>query len=194
MAKLSGIFEDLYDFESITADDVAIFLKIKVEAHVLENFIANRIIYPQTVPVNSYDLSIDLALLKAYLKKRSSYFYDPGKNKITIPLEYRTRFGDINSFITSLIDVLNLGKITQVFLGKDRGSKLIGSVVSPILPLNKDILATKINGEIYHLRRGSIINLPFNDHHIRLQIEDEPEVITPGGDLGILFDLRDKQL
>ena len=68
MPKFSGLFDSFDNLEKINVENVASFLKNPPQLISLENYLANRILYPQTLPLTEENLEIDLAILREALK------------------------------------------------------------------------------------------------------------------------------
>ena len=85
MPKVSGIFEKFKDLEQIPIDDISRWLKPQPE-YFLENFIANRLLYPQVLPLTIQDLEIELAILKEVVKR------DPKHKTHDLQIEFLHRF------------------------------------------------------------------------------------------------------
>lgn len=83
MAKLVGFFESFDNLDLIPVEEIAKKLKIRSQLIELENFLANRILYPQAVPTTSIDMETDEVILDMALKI----------NKIKkLPQNFKTRF------------------------------------------------------------------------------------------------------
>lgn len=128
MNKLIGVFENFRYLDQIPTSDISKWLKTKINDTDLENFIGNRIIYPQTLPMNSLELEIDLAIFREALKRQPEVLYDRRLNKIIIPGEFQQRFGTFERLIKAITEVLILKKNTKIYLKEDNNIKLIGSI------------------------------------------------------------------
>lgn len=68
MTKLVGFFESFDNLDLIPVEDIAQKLKIRSQLIELENFVANRILYPQAIPTTSIDMETDMVILDMALK------------------------------------------------------------------------------------------------------------------------------
>ena len=68
MAKLIGFFESFDNLDLIPVEEIAKKLKIRSQLIELENFVANRILYPQAIPTTSIDMETDIVILEEALK------------------------------------------------------------------------------------------------------------------------------
>lgn len=83
MAKLVGFFESFDNLDLIPVEEIAKKLKIRSQLIELENFVANRILYPQAIPTTSIDMETDILILDIALK------INKGKK---LPKNFKTRF------------------------------------------------------------------------------------------------------
>src|SRR5687767_12024497 len=68
MPKLSGLFDSFENLDQIEAENLLPWLKAPPNPVQLENYLANKILYPQTLPLSEVDMKIDLAILREALK------------------------------------------------------------------------------------------------------------------------------
>ncbi len=194
MPRLSGVFDQFANLDNITAEDINRWLKVKIEQHALDNFIANRIYYPQTIPMTVQEMEIDLALLREALKSGDKKFYNLSTNKIIIPDEFVNRFYPTYQLVTAFIDglKLSLNEITQVFLQQAGTKKLVGSIFLPATIPEKNPVSIKIGQQKYELRLNTLTLLPINQIGLKITIEQDKELVIDGGSIGIFVDLRRK--
>ena len=128
MNKLIGVFEYFRYLDQIPTSDISKWLNTKIKETDLENFIGNRIIYPQALPISNLELDIDLALFREALKRQPEVLYDRRLNKIIIPIEFQTRFGSFEKLIKAITEVLILKSDTQIYLKEEGNIKLIGAI------------------------------------------------------------------
>lgn len=189
MPKLSGVFEQFRGLDQIPIADVARWLKNKDDTHLLDNFIANRIIYPQTLPLTKIELEIDLAIFREAIKKEPRVLYDLEQKRINLSDEFIYRFGSVENLLTALIEALGINGLNYIFLKKAQGNELIGSMVTPESIPNGVIVSTLINNQNLGLKNGEMHILPFKDSKLDVKIESSKEVLAAGGNLGLIIDL-----
>lgn len=192
MSKLTGVFELFRFLDQIPTSDINRWLKSELETHQLENFIGNRILYPQTLPITKQEMEIDLAIFREALRRQPEILFDKNGKKIVIPEEVENRFGSIETLLRSCIEAVSPGETRFVYTKKLTGNKLIGSIVSPQNFSNELIVTVTINDQVLGLRGGQIILLPFRDTHLLIKIGNW-EVFASGGDLGLMVDLRGRE-
>lgn len=190
MPKLLGLYDQFKDIDKISGEDVLKWLSGKRELHLVENFIGNRILYPQTLPVTKEDLNLDLALLKEIVKRNPTYFYDATSKKIVLTAEIIARFGNFSNLIIALMDCLNLEGLTYIYLKSLNDISLQGSVVSFAKFIKEDPVTVGFNGTFTKFKLGQIIFKPFTDKHIRIVVDGMQELVASGGNLGLIIDLR----
>lgn len=191
MPKLIGIYEIYKEAENIPIDNIIRWIHFRIEPHHLENFIANRLLYPQTLPLTSLDFEIDLAILREVIKKKPNLLVNSETNKITIPESLILRFNKIELILKCILDVLKIkGVVTVNTKDHKITSDLVGTIYAPSNLPQEDILGVSLNGKKYNLKKGSINIIPSSERHNNLIISTLPEISVIGGKLGIVIDLR----
>src|SRR5258708_6068700 len=202
MPKLTGIFEQLKNIDKVPPEEIGQWLKAKEQPHIIENFIGNRLIYPQTVAVTSLDMDLDFALLREYIRQNKYKFYrynlPQGANpkqaafakKIIVLEDFLRRFPPLIRLIEAYLDVLELTGIVTVLLSKDVISSTVGTVVSLKDEITKHNFVINIDDKATALQNG-VINIVKNTHRsVKIQIGNDSPFVVSGGELGVVVDLR----
>ncbi len=190
MPKLTGVFEDLKNLSTISADDINRWLPARQESHFLENFLATRILYPQTIPLTKDHYLIDLAILKEAAKRNKELFLNSTASQLTISEDFVKRFPNLQNLVIALVEVLNPTGITQVYLKRKRLTNLIGTVIKPTIKGDYNQIEIQVENQIKKAGVGGFLVLSFYDHHTRIKINGSAEIVVAGGELGIVLDLR----
>lgn len=192
MPKLTGIFEQFRYLDQIPVADLTKWLPAKIEVHALENYIANKIIYPQTLPLNQMEMNIDLALLREAIKRQPEIVLSSDGQKLNLPSNYQYRFGSFEVLIRALVEALNPKGVVQIFIESLSKPQLVGSLVVPNSVPKEEIVSVSVNDQVLGLKRGNVAILPFKDPHLIIKIENSPEMLAMGGNIGLVIDLREK--
>ncbi len=193
MPHLSGVFDEFADLDKVPVEEVLKWLSEKPEIHFLTNYIGNRILYPQTIPLTHKELEIDLAILRAAIKLKPSLVYDPQTNKIIIPKVFAERFPPLSKIARAVIDGLSPKGLHNIFVKEANQHRLIGSVISPLNPqkLSSDEKTVVFTGNAIRkalpLNAVSVIEAPASE--VKMMLGGE-EFTAAGGDAGIIIDLR----
>ena len=190
MPKLTGIFEEFKELERVPVEEIKKWLKFKVEPHNLENFIANRVLYPQTVPVTLEDLLIDLAILREIVNREPSRVFNGVLNRLTIPGELIGRFGDLRKIVAAILVIISLKNITQVFLKTNTALMPVGSILTPVNLPALPVVGVYLDGKFTNLKMGDLAFVTVPQKHIRVRIANLSEILATGGTLGTIIDLR----
>lgn len=191
MSKLTGIFSPFFELDSLSATDLNHYLKSQEQAFFLENYIGNRILYPQAIPSSSHDLEIDLAILREYLKQHPEVLYSPKSNKLVVPEEFEIRFPPFSALIGAILDILELDEVTGVVLKKFSGqTEIMGTIVRVLPEESADFIDVNVNGQLFKSELGSVTILPLKEQHIVIQIDRNHPLNVNGGSLGVVIDLR----
>lgn len=191
MSKLTGVFSTFPDLEQIPLGDIARWLKPSPDYGLIENFIANKILYPQTIPVSRFDLSLELAILRELIKRHKNFFQS-GK-KLILPKPLVDRLPNLSQLTLALIDSLLPKDVVYVELEK----KIIGTVIRPQMPWPGSKFSLNI-GKGFNFKKNMVTLLPlkgetrikFKGTNAKLMEKDEVEFNVSGGALGLLIDGR----
>lgn len=202
MPKLTGVFSEFLDLDQVALDELSKTLKHPPDQIVLENFLANRILYPQAVPGSQEDIEIDLGLLQQALKlSPKKKFYDEKSKKIYIPENFLARFPDLKRLAFVYIESLSPQGIVEFLVVKSLGREEIGSFIPLKFEEQKGKVDLEIEGTKVSLSAGTLILVPCPPTHChikfkakgaKLQGKSEGVFEAVGGRLGLLIDGRKK--
>lgn len=190
MPKLSGVFEIFKNLEKIPPENLNNWLKIKQEVHILQNFVGNRVLYPQVVPLNAVDMSLDIALLIEAIKLDKSAFLDEEGKKILIPKDLYGRFPNLSQLALTFIQALDPIGVWTINLKSPEEEVLLGTVIAPSVLTSDGPMKVVVNGREYQSALGQISIYPNQDHHLEVIVDSLDKVLVSGGDVGLLIDLR----
>lgn len=187
MPKPSGLFGSFDNLDLISIEAVASWLKPTPNLIQLENYLANKILYPQTLPLNEYEMKIDLSILRETLKingpksvdkKTDSLLgYNPFLNitlrNILIPKKFLGFIPNLVSLTWAFVDGLLLDRkkgdffqdLWTVILTDDI-DEVVGSVLLPQFEdknswMDLNILNENFKvDENYKIRPGSLMVIP----------------------------------
>jgi hypothetical protein len=190
MPKLTGIFSGFLDLDQLSADDLNHWLKAKENPFYLENYIGDRILYPQAIPVSLRDLEIDLAILREYLRRHPEIVYNSKTKKMFIPEELEMRFPPLQKLVGAILDVIVLSEPTPIIVRRVNNSvEIVGTIIS-YTPVKEGFTDVNINGQTLKLETETVTILPSREEHVVAQIAHNNPVNVAGGSLGIVIDLR----
>ena len=185
MPAQTFVFEYFNNLADIDPQLVLKNLKLKPEIHFLENFIANRELYPQTVAVSLAEVVLDYAIIKEAIRLDPTKIYNQDLQKIIVPacLNY---FGPLPKFLPGILEVLNLGLVVEVYAQ----DQLVGTIVTIKIPPNTDTLTVLLNDSAYHLKGNSLSLVEVTSKTVHLKAADLPELVVKGGSLGIALNIK----
>lgn len=190
MPKLTGVFELFRFLDQIPASDINRWLKSKIETHQLENFVGNRILYPQTLPSTKLEMEIDLAVFREALKRQPEVLFDRDGKRIIIPHNLESRFSSIEVLLKAALQAVNPKGVRLVYLSKPTGLLLVGSVFTPYSVPNTMMVSLTVNNQPLTLRTGQIILLPFKEQQLSIKFGSSNQFRGAGGKMGLMADLR----
>ncbi|MBI4038132.1 hypothetical protein HY387_00555 [Candidatus Daviesbacteria bacterium] len=204
MSKIGGVFEEFKDLDQIPIEDFATWLKSTPPPYYLENYLANKILYPQSAPVTDFDAEADLAILREVLK-RDHRFFDEKKGRILIPKNFIGRFSSLPRIVWAYIDAFKPKDITRVILLENGKQLIVGSIINPQFsvstPGGKNFLQLSVEGRNYLIKENSLTIIPcvkerchinFKSENAKISGKKQDFIEISGGELGLVVDGRRK--
>ena len=220
MPKLSGLFGSFDNLDLVSIEAVASWLKPTPNLIQLENYLANKILYPQTLPLNENEMKIDLSILREVLKingpksvdkkTESLLDYNPFLNitlrKILIPKKFLGFIPNLVSLTWAFVDGLLLDRkkgdffqdVWTVILTDDI-DEVVGSVLLPQFEDKSSWVDLNILSKNFKIRPGSLTIIPCRKERCELSYKfnkgtilgkKESAVEVYGGSLGLMIDGR----
>lgn len=200
MSKLTGLLEFFPGLESLSIDQMMQWLKIPGNPTIFENELGNRVLYPQTIPLDSSGLIFDLALLREALKINPHHYYNPTLKKIFIPETFLQRFPDLGQLAWAFIETFNPeGLVTIVEKIDDIGTKNLGTYLRPEIVTKNGIVVLWVAGKKYEVKVGSLNSIPASSSRVDIKFESTAARLVgkqnfvaevAGGALGLIVDTR----
>lgn len=193
MPHLSGVFDQFPGLERVSIEQLLAWISQKPDVHIVVNFLGNRILYPQTIPLTKEEMELDFALLKAGIRLKPSLVFQPQTNKIVIPKLFVERFLPLKTMVLSIIEGINPKGVHLIYYKDGSQLKILGSVISPLNPQKLSSDGKTVNVTIgkqiqtLPLNAISVIKPSVADAKILLGNE---EFKAPGGAVGLVVDLR----
>lgn len=219
MPKLSGLFESFDNLDNINIESLASWLKHPPAPIQLENYLANKILYPQILPLTESEMQIDLAILREALKLNGpkteisegsllgdNPFLNITLRKIIIPEGYLNNIPNLVELTWAFIDGLLLNRrkedwfedLWTVELSNDT-NEVVGSVLMPQFEGDGDNLALNLQGKNYQIKAGSLTVIPCLKDRCQISYKftagkflgkRENAIEVYGGQLGLMIDGR----
>src|SRR3989344_1790594 len=219
MPKLNGLFESFDNLDQIDITALSSWLKSPPDAIKLENYLANRILYPQLLPVTDFDMKIDLAILREALKiagpkpgQKSNLllgdnpFLNITLRKIIIPEKFLFFIPNLVSLTWAFVDGLLLGRQKTDFYSDlwtvviaDGRDETVGSIMLPQFAGEDDTMNLSLLGKEVRIKAGSltIVACPKDRCEIAYKFDRgkilgkrEAALEVYGGRLGLMIDGR----
>ncbi len=193
MPHLSGVFEEFPDLDKVSSQDLSVWLKNKPDPDILMNFLGNRILYPQTIPLSKSELEIDLAILRQAVKLKPALVYDPQRNKLFLPQSFIQRFPNITRLAGVIVQAISPKGVNQIYIKNENQVRFAGTVISPVdpskLPNENQKVKIAINGVESILRLNTLSVSQISQANINVSIGNQ-DIKVSGGEIGIIIDLR----
>ncbi len=215
-----GLFGSFDYLDQISIEAIASWLKPQPQLLQLENYLANKILYPQTIPLTQLDVKIDLAILREALKMSRSQTKirkangmlgeDPFLNitlrTILIPARFLNYVPDLKGLAWAFIDALLSDRnrkdwyqdVWTICLTDDI-DEVVGSLILPQFDNNEEELALVVFDKKYKIRSGSLSVIPCTKDRCQIQYslpkgrilgKQVNAVEVYGGRLGLVIDGR----
>ncbi|TSC65550.1 MAG: Uncharacterized protein CEO21_384 [Microgenomates group bacterium Gr01-1014_80] len=198
MPKVTGIFSSFENLDQIPIEDIAGNLEPAPVRYVLENYLANKILYPAVVPVSGPQLNIDLAILREALK-RSNVYYNLRSKKIFVPEAFFNFIPDVKKLALLFIDAYEPKGIITFVLTRSGRDEILGTLVTVYCKGQKEPLHFGVEGQNFRIKPGVLTILPCPKEHCHVSFKateakllGKSEMLfeVPGGALGLVVDGR----
>lgn len=208
MPKQNGLFDSFDNLDSIDINSLVPWLKnLPVTTSQLENYLGNKILYPDTLPLTDADMKIDLAILREALRMMGDNpFLNTTLRKMMIPKRFLHFVPDLVSLTWAFVDglLLNRKKRDQfedlwTVVVTDDMDEVVGSVLTPGFGSSQDTMNLSLDGRDYEVARGSLILIkcPKSKSEITYKFitgkvlgRNAGSVEISGGKLGLMIDGR----
>lgn len=207
MPTSAGLFDSFDNLDTISLEAIASWLKPVPDLTQLENYLANRILYPQTLPISEREMQIDLAILREALKINKDPFLDNTLRRMLIPAKFLNYVPDPANLTLIFIDALLLSRdrkdslkdIWTVALTSDV-AEVIGSAIMPQFNNGSGgVMSLSLFNKKYDIKQGNLMVIPcpkdrceisykLQNGHLLGKQDNAVEVY--GGRLGLLIDGR----
>lgn len=223
MAKLSAFFDAFDNLDQIPLDLISRWVKPKINNIQLENYIANKILYPKTLPISEYEMQIDLAILREALRINGPKLKDAkdsllGNNaflninlrKILIPDKFLKFVPNLQTLVMVFLDGLLLGKNREDFYEDlwtivltDDVDEVVGSAILPRIDNKEAQIELNINNQSFKIKAGTLMVIPCALERCPISYKlkgayalgkDEGSLEIYGGKLGVVVDARLKNV
>jgi hypothetical protein len=196
MPQLGGVFDLFPELDAITAGDIIALSSQQFEHHFVENHLANRVLYPQSVAVTKQELDLDFFILEVAVSRHPEIFFDQNQNRIVIPDKAVVYFPPLARLISTILLSTPDDKVTDIWLKSQSEQKILGSCI----PLSL-IQAMNIAGEVKitiqneekTLIPGQLNLIPVKEKQVRVDFNQTNFLTAVGGSLGIFVDLRSRK-
>lgn len=206
MSRLPGLFDSFDNLDQISPEAIASWIRPIPDLDQLEDYLANRILYPQTIPLTERDMQIDSSILREALKMYKAQLLNTTTRKILIPEKFLNFLPDRLTLVKIFIDAYLLNREKRDYFqdlwtvvltgGID---EVIGSVLFPQFVGNDGTMIIKLQDKSYEVRQGnlSLIPCPKDRCEIAYEIQkgkllgsQENAFEVYGGKLGLVVDGR----
>lgn len=217
MPVLPGLFDSFDNLDYIRTEDIAKWLKPTPPLTYIENYVAQRILFPQTIPITKSDMDIELAILReavrssVQLNRKNAMLGDnPFINltlrKLLIPAKMLNFVKDLPTLVWVFVDALLLGRNkkdhfedlwTIVLTGES--DETIGSILLPKFSAANGQLQLGVLDRVYKIAAGGLVVIPCNRERCKVTMKlkfgkilgkSDPSLEVYGGRLGLVVDGR----
>ncbi len=201
---MPSFFQDLPNLHTLDPKNILLHLSGKFNLGQIENYLANKVLYPQIVPITQTDLVIEIAILKEVVRLDPTRFYNNQSHRIFVYPELLTLFPNPLHLVYLVLDVVRPLAMTTVTL-KGEISRDIGTYIKPQIKNPKGVVNIElreknvVTGKVFPLQIGSITPIPalfdkaditFSSNDATLFSSNKIDLEVAGGEIGIIVDTR----
>ena len=211
MPKLPGLFDSFDNLDQISPEAIAAWLKPVPNLNQLENYLANKILYPQTIPLTERDMQTDLAILREALRQTAGLLGDnPFLNltlrKMLVPTRLLNFVPNLGNLVRVFIDAFLINRERKDFFQDlwtivltDDVDEVVGSILLPQFDSGGGVINLTVLSKNYLVRQGSLTVIPCPKDRCEIAYElqegkllgrQENAFEISGGKLGLVIDGR----
>lgn len=220
MPKLSGLFDSFDNLDQISIENIALWVKPTPNLIQLENYLANKILYPQSMPLSDLDMKVDLAILREALKLNSpnlsfkkgesllgaNPFLNITLRKILIPERFLGFIPNLVNLTWVFVDALLLERRKEDWFEDlwtvvltDHTDEVVGSVLLPQFSGSSDGMVLSVLGKNYKISPSSLTVIPCPKERCEISYKinkgkvlgkTDAALEVYGGRLGLMIDGR----
>lgn len=215
----AGLFDSFDNLDQIAIDKISRWLKKAPSDIQLENYLATRILYPQTVPLTAQDMEVDLAILREALRINAPVgaktagallgenpFLNITLRKVLIPAKFLPFIPSLKALTWAFVDAYLLDRRKEDWFSDiwtvvitDEIDEVIGSILLPQFESIKGDMELIIDQKNYKVRSGSLTVIPcpqgrceitYKFNQGKILGKKESVLDVYGGRLGLMIDGR----
>lgn len=220
MPRLSGLFDSFDNLDQIPPEAIASWLKPVPNLNQLENYLANKILYPQAVPLTERDMQIDLSILREALKMAApkpgsqkandllgdNPFVNTVLRKILIPAIFLSFIPNLSNLVRVFIDAFLVNRERKDYFQDlwtiiltNNTDEVVGSVLLPQFDSSSGVMTLRLSSKNYQVRQGNVIVIPCPKERCEMAYKlqkgtllgkQENAFEVSGGKLGLVIDGR----
>lgn len=180
MPRLTGLFDSFDNLDQISVEAIASWLKPVPQLNQLEDYLANKILYPQALPLTEPDMQIDLSILREAIKMNipkpgspknallgDNPFLNITLRKILIPVKFLNFVPDLMSLTLAFIDALLLSREKKDYFQDlwtivltDNIDEIVGSILLPQFDGSGGVMDLELQSKNYEIRQGNLMLIP----------------------------------
>lgn len=216
------MFDSFDNLDQIAVEDIARWLKGAPNEVALENYLANKILYPQTLPLTKADLELDLAILREALRQNApknlkgagpflgdNTFLNVMLRKILIPSNFLRFVPNMTTLIWAFVDAFLLERKREDFFEDlwtiiltGEIDETVGSVLLPQFMDRNGVLELQLGNQSYKVRPGSLMVIPCPANRCQIAYKfnkgkilgkEESAIEVYGGRVGLFIDARNQK-
>ncbi len=219
MLILPSLFDIFDNLDQISPEAITTWLKPVPDLNYLENYLANKVLYPEALPQTEYDMQIDLSILREAIKINGpkgtpkinallgdNPFLNITLRKILIPSKFLNFVPDLKVLVICFIDALLPDRKKSDFFQDlwtivltDGAEEVVGSVLLPQFEAGSGSMRLNLQNKAYEIRPRNltIIPCPSDRCEIAYKLQGgkllgkaDSAVEVYGGKLGLIIDVR----
>lgn len=215
----AGLFDSFDNLDQIAIEKIARWLKKAPSDIQLENYLATRILYPQTVPLTTQDMGTDLAILREALRMNAPVgvktagallgenpFLNITLRKVLIPAKFLPFIPNLVALTWAFVDAFFLDRRKEDLFSDiwtvvlvDEVDEVVGSILLPQFESKRGDMELVIDQKNYKIRSGSLTVIPcpqgrceiiYKFNQGKILGKKESALDVYGGRLGLMIDGR----
>lgn len=197
MPLLGGVFDLFPDLDTISLNDIYKLGGKQAEHHTVENHLANRILYPNSIAQTKLEIDLDFLILSLAIKKHPEVFFNQNQNRIIITDTALRHFPPLTRLISTILQSITTGKTVDIWLKSQSNQQILGSCIPFTLIKELDTkgeFSILVQNETKFLVPNQLNLIPIKDMQVKIKFSSDQTIDAVGGSLGLFVDLRENKI
>ena len=173
--------------DSLILEKIASLLPFEIDLKELGNYIANKSVYLQTIPLNLRDFTIEQSLIREIVNKdKSNFFKNEQTNKIILSGLWMKMATSVEQIVLTMIDGLELTGISYLYFDRYNFLKNCASIIFDYDEKTKNLVLPQLishYGTVVTLVGPIVKGKTIGKVYLDQELDEKQEITLMGGEI-----------